>query len=203
MIKNNEITEQYDNNECSCHVTLNLNARFQPMHRHNLEDALEEILSSHNLGYVDGGGTMQLPSGEIEFCDIELMLKDDTEESITTLESIIEKLGVAKGSKLLLWNETDEDVWCERPVGRLEGMALYLNGNDLPAEIYQTCDINYVIEQAESLMEGIGALYSWWEGSQNTALYFYGESYEKMFAAIKTFTEEYPLCQKCVINQIA
>lgn len=203
MIKNNERTDQNDSSEYSCHVTLNLNARFQPMHRHDLEDALEEILSKHKLGYVDGGGTMQSASGEIESCDIELMLKDNTEEGLTSLESIIEKLGVAKGSKLLLWNEADEDVWCERPVGNLEGMALYLNGTDLPAEVYQTSDINYVIEQTESLIKGIGAMYSWWEGPQNTALYFYGESYEKMLAAIKNFTEEYPLCQKCVITQIA
>ena len=203
MIKNNETAEAYDNSKYSYHVTLNLNARLHPMHRYDLEVALEEILSKHKLGCVDGGGTMQLPSGEIEFCDIELMLKDDTEESLATLESIIEKLGVAKGSKLLLWNKTDDEVWCERPVGRLEGMALYLNGTDLPAEIYQNCDINYVIEQTESLMKGIGAMYSWWEGSQNTALYFYGESYEKMLSAIKNFTEEYPLCQKCVIKQIA
>lgn len=203
MINHNERTEQNNNSEYSYHVTLNLNARFQPMHRHNLEDALEKILSGYQLGYVDGGGTMQSVSGEIESCDIELMLKDNSEESLVTLESIIEKLGVAKGSKLLLWNEADEDVLCERPVGNLEGMALYLNGTDLPVEIYQTCDINYVIEQTEALMKGIGAMYSWWEGPQNTALYFYGENYEKMLTAIKNFTEEYPLCQKCVIKQIA
>ena len=203
MINDNEITEQSDKFEYSYHVTLNLNARLHPMHRYDLEVALEEILSERKLGCVDGGGTMQLPSGEIEFCDIELMLQDNTEESLTSLESIIEKLGVAKGSKLLLWNEADEDVWCERPVGNLEGMALYLNGTDLPAEVYQTSDINYVIEQTKSLIKGIGAMYSWWEGPQNTALYFYGESYDKMFAAIKNFTEEYPLCQKCVIKQIA
>ena len=203
MINHNERTEQNNSSEYFYHVTLNLNARFQPMHRHNLEDALEKILSGYQLGYVDGGGTMQSVSGEIESCDIELMLKDNSEENLVTLESIIEKLGVAKGSKLLLWNEADEDVLCERPVGNLEGMALYLNGTDLPVEIYQTCDINYVIEQTEALMKGIGAMYSWWEGPQNTALYFYGENYEKMLTAIKNFTEEYPLCQKCVIKQIA
>lgn len=201
-MENNKITEENNNIEYSYHITLNLNARLQPMHRHDLEDALEHILSKHKLGCVDGGGTMQLPTGEIEFCDIELMLKDDSEESLTTLESIIGRLGVAKGSKLQLWNEDDE-VWCERPVGNLEGMALYLNGTELPAEIYQTCDINYLIERSESLMEGIGGLYSWWEGPQNTALYFYGESYEKMLAAVSGFIEEYPLCRKCVIKQIA
>lgn len=187
----------------SFHVTLNLNARFQPMHRHELEDALEEILSQLKLGYIDGGGTMQFPTGEIKSCDIELILKDDKEKTLKTLESIIEKLGVARGSKLLLWNKEDNKVQCERPVGNLEGMAIYLNGTELPEEVYQTCDINYVIEQAESRMEGIGHLYSWWEGAENTALYFYGQSYEKMVEAVRDFVEEYPLCQKCVIEKIA
>ena len=43
MTKNNERTEQNDSSEYSNHITLNLNARFQPMHRHKLEDALEEM----------------------------------------------------------------------------------------------------------------------------------------------------------------
>lgn len=187
----------------SFHVTLNLNARFQPIHRHELEDALEGILSKLKLGSIEGGGTLQLPSGEISSCDIELMLKDGTEKTLEKLESMIEALGVAKGSKLLLWNKEDSEVQSERPVGNLEGMAIYLNGTELPQEIYQTCDINYVIEQTESRMEGIGRLYSWWEGAENTALYFYGQSYEKMLAAVSGFVKEYPLCQKCAIEQIA
>ena len=52
-------------------LTLNLNSRLQPMHRHDLEDALQEILEKINLGEVMGGGTLQNPqTGEIESCDI-------------------------------------------------------------------------------------------------------------------------------------
>ncbi len=50
--------------------------------------------------------------------------------------------------------------------------AYYSNGVDLPAEIYQTCDINYVIERMEQAIEGIGRMYSYWEGNTYTALYF-------------------------------
>lgn len=203
MNEKNTVVEQDNSEEYPFHVTLNLNARFQPMHRHELEDVLEGLLSKFKLGYIDGGGTMCFPSGEVKFCDIELMLKEDTEESLRALESIIEKLGIAKGSKLLLRNVEDDSIRCERPVGNLEGMALYLNGTELPKEIYQTCDINYVIEQTELRLEGIGRLYSWWEGSEKTALYFYGESYEKMLVAVRDFLEEYPLCQKCLIEKIA
>lgn len=118
------------------HITLSLNARFQTMHRHELEDTLEELLSKTNLGYTDGGCTMQFPSGEIESCDIEIILKDGREENIAELESMIDALGVAKGSKLLLWNEANDVLQSERPAGRLEGMALYLNGTELPEEVY-------------------------------------------------------------------
>lgn len=182
--------------------TLHLNARFQPMHRHDLEDALEELLSKKQIGSVEGGGTAMFPSREVKSCDIELELKDGSKETIAELESIIDALGVPKGSKLL-WFGADGDERIERPVGRLEGMALYLNSTELPQEVYESCDINYVIEQMESRMEEIGRMYSWWEGPQNTALYFYGQSYNKMLAAVQDFIAEYPLCQKCVIERIA
>ena len=105
-----------------------------------------------------------------------------------------------KGSKLILSDTADQK---EIPVGRLEGLALYLNGTELPAEVYKSCDINYAIEQMEERLSGIGRLYSWWEGPSETALYFYGEGYKKMLDAIKDFIEEYPLCQKCRTEQIA
>ena len=182
-------------------ITLNLNARLQPMHRGDLEDALDELLDKSDIGFVDGGGTLMFPSGEVKSCDIELALNDGSGETITKLEKIIDALGIPKGLKLL-WTASDGEK-TERPVGRLEGMALYLNGTDLPKEVYESSDINYVIEQLESRMDGIGRLYSWWEGPEKTALYFYGQSYEKMTAAIQDFITEYPLCQKCVMERIA
>ena len=88
-------------------------------------------------------------------------------------------------------------------MGTLEGLAYYSNGADLPDEIYQTCDINYVIEQMEQAMEGIGRMYSYWEGSTDTALYFYGTSFAEMKEKIEPFIASYPLCQKSRIEQIA
>lgn len=180
------------------YMTLNLNARLQPMHRHKWEDALQYILEQRSLGEIDGGGTMQLPNGEIESCDIEINLIDDTEETIAELAEIVNEFGVPKGSKLIA-----EDF--SVPVGDLEGMALYLNGTELPDEVYQNCDVNHVIERMNALLgDGdIGELYSWWEGPKDTALYFYGKSYEKMLAAVRSFIEKYPLCQKCTIDEIA
>jgi len=52
-------------------------------------------------------------------------------------------------------------------------------------------------------LEGIGRMYSYWEGSTYTALYFYGLSFSKMKESVETFIAQYPLCQKCRIEQIA
>ena len=180
-------------------IVLNLNARFQPMHRGDLEDALDEILGQMELGEVCGGGTLMSPTKEIKSCDIELDIDDD-DKTVETLLDIIDKLGVPKGSKLQFSDRSDKN---DMPIGRLEGLAVYLNGTELSAEVYQSCDINYAIEQMDGRLSGIGRLYSWWEGPQETALYFYGESYEKMLDAVKGFIEEYPLCQKCRVEQIA
>ena len=158
-------------------LTLNLNSRLQPMHRHDLEDALQEILEKGKLGEVTGGGTLQSPHGEIVSCDI---------------------IGIPKGSALLC---TAPEMKIE--VGTLEGLAFYVNGTELPDEIYGSCDINHVIEQMESAIDGIGRFYSYWEGNEWTALYFYGVSFVEMKQKIEPFIASYPLCQKSRIEQIA
>ena len=55
----------------------------------------------------------------------------------------------------------------------------------------------------EQAMEGIGRMYSYWEGSTYTALYFYGTSFAEMKEKIEPFIASYPLCQKSRIEQIA
>lgn len=177
-------------------LTLKLNARFQPKHRFELEDALQEILEKEQAGEVTGGGTAQNPNGEIAYCDIDIYLTEDTPERLNWLVSLLNTIGIPKGSIL-------QGTGPEIEVGPLEGLAYYSNGADLPDEIYQTCDINYVIEQMEQAMEGIGRMYSYWEGSTYTALYFYGTSFAEMKEKIEPFIASYPLCQKSRIEQIA
>lgn len=176
--------------------TLKLNARFQPIHRFELEDALQEILETRQSGEVTGGGTVQKADGEIEYCEINIHLCDSNSDSITWLTSLLHTIGIPKGSVLQYAEQ-------EINVGSLEGLACYLNGRDLSPEIYQTCDINYAIEQLELAMKGIGRMYSYWEGNAYTALYFYGTSYREMKEKITTFIDAYPLCQKCRVVQIA
>lgn len=177
-------------------LTLKLNARFQPKHRFELEDVLQEILEKEKMGEVTGGGTCQNPDGEITYCNIDIHLKDDKPDSVKWLADLINSMGIPKGSIL---QGTESEI----KIGTLEGMAYYSNGVDLPDEVYKTCDINYVIEQMEQAMEGIGRMYSYWEGSVYTALYFYGDSFAEMKKRVQPFIAAYPLCQKSRIEQIA
>ncbi len=177
-------------------VTLRLNARFLPIHRFDLEDALQHILNQLELGEVDGGGTYQAASGEVMGCEIVMLLVSDEQKEIKKLAGIIESMGMPNGSRVIYSGG-------EIPVGTLEGLAVYLNGTDLPAEVYQSCNVNHVISSLEQAMEGVGRMYSYWEGQTVTGLYFYGQSYDSMLAAARPFLDEYPLCRECRTEKIS
>lgn len=176
-------------------LILHLNARFQPKHRFELEDALQEILQKQNAGEITGGGTALKENGEIDSCDIEIDFFDD-EKDLEWFVSLLNAIGIAKGSVL-------QGIEPPIPVGTLEGLAIYMNGTDLSEEIYKNCDINYAIEQLEQAIEGIGRMYSYRELDAFTALYFYGTSFSEMKEKMNPFVSGYPLCQKCRIEQIA
>ena len=178
-------------------VTIEINARLQPFDRGDLyEDPIAEALESTGLGAVVGGGTLMQRSGEVGLCDVHIDIIDSTPESIAKLMEIIEGLRLPKGSFLKAEN-------LEQPVGILEGLALYLNGTELPDEVYKTSDINHVVAKINEMLTGVGAMYSHWRGPEETALYFYGVSFEEMKRKMEPFLAEYPLCQKCRVEQIA
>ncbi|WP_455005146.1 hypothetical protein [Capnocytophaga gingivalis] len=106
-------------------------------------------------------------------------------------------MGVSKGSKL--YNED-----CSYEVGSLEGLGLYINGTDLPEQVYETCDINIVFDTISETLKDVLVLTSYHEGNNETALYFYVKgSFAEAKERIKDFVTSYPLCEKCRIIQIA
>lgn len=180
-------------------IVATLNARIQPMHRHErYEDPLDAVLKQHNIGEISGGGTMQGTDGEIEFCDVKIQATNASMETIALISQTLERLGAPKGSRL-------SDSGVEQPVsfGVNEGLALYLNGTDLPDEVYAKCDSNVVYNELEDALEGTGSIHSWWQGPRETAFYLYGPSFDTMKQLILPFVESYPLCQKARIEKIA
>lgn len=176
-------------------VWLHLNARLQPIHREEIfEELFEEILSGYKFGELLGGGTLQRPTGEVKSCAVEMMIRENKLEEFCAL--VAEMDMIPNGSKLIIGEE-------EIAVGSAEGLALYLNGTDLPAEVYEHCDINYLIEQLDGALEDAKLGFSYWEGSSETALYYYGRSYAEMEERIAPIVEKYPLCAQCKMEQIA
>lgn len=157
------------------------------------------MLQSLALGQVTGGGTQLTdePDG-IEYCDVEILVNDASQATVKTIVNTLEKLGAPKGSVLKFSSEED-DV----PFGKLEGMALFLNGTDLLDEVYSTSDVNEVISTCDKLLEGIGRFRGYWEGSRETALYFYGSSFDAMRSATTEFVGHYPLCESARVVRIA
>ena len=180
-------------------VIARLNARLQPLDRGALyEDPLDDLLQRGGLGRVTGGGTMQGETGEIDFCDVEIELAEESERSLGIVREALERLGAPKGSSLMV----DSGVR-EIPFGNAEGLAVYLNGTDLPDEVYRDSDVNHVYEEFGRLVDGIGSVHSYWEGPTETALYLYGTSFDAMRDALSGFLQSYPLCEKARVVQIA
>lgn len=179
-------------------LVAQLNARLQPVHRGELfEDPLDDALQELGLGSVTGGGTQLGESGEVAHCDIEIEVTAFDERSVQAIINLLEGLGAPRGSKLRAGEQ-------ELPFGNTEGMAIYLNGTDLPDEVYKECDSNVVYSELERLVAGCGGeIYSYWQGPAETALYLYGDSFKAMHDSVADFLATYPLCQKCRVEQIA
>jgi hypothetical protein len=180
-------------------VVVRLNDRAQPLDRGEIyEDPLDEVLKKQGVGSVVGGGTLLSAEGEIEFCDIEIEIHEPTVENIALIRQTLEELGAPRGSTLRIEPELDE-----LPFGNNEGLAVYLNGTDLPDDAYAQCDSNFVYSEFNRLLGSEGKVHSHWQGPTETALYAYGPSFATMQARLAGFLGSYPLCQRARVVQIA
>jgi hypothetical protein len=108
------------------------------------------------------------------------------------------KLELQKAQKIF-WNECLEEF----DIGSKEGLALYLNGTDLSNEIYVEYRLNEVWEEVDQFIQGVGRIMSTWSSPTEVAFYLYGDSFEEMKKKITPFINQYSLCKKCRIEQIA
>jgi hypothetical protein len=181
-------------------VTAQLNHLLMPLDRGDIyEDPLDEALKTVNLGEVDGGGTMQKKTGEIDFIDVEIILYN-LEEGIPFLIKKLEELGAPKSSILHIQDESNPK---QIEFGKKEGLAIYLDGINLPKEVYENSDINDLIEILNNSIINMGTMQSYWQGETETALYFYGENAEMIRNNFMPIIENYPLCKGCRIVTIA
>ena len=181
-------------------IVAQLNAKLMPIDRGDVfEDPLDDVLQKGNLGSVTGGGTMQAadPSDGIKYIDLEICVQDDGPETQNTIITELERLGAPKGSILRV-----EETGTEVSFGTFEGLLLSINGTDLSAEVYESSDINELIEDLRDALGESHAYMGYWQGPKNTDLFFYGPSYESMAEKIQPVRTKYPLCEKSVLKQI-
>ena len=180
-------------------VVAQLNARLQPLHRGEyFEDALDGELKRKGYGEVSGGGSQLSEEGEIEYCDVEVRVSDSSQAIVDLIIGTLDGLGAPKGSTLHV--EADGR---KIGFGRAEGLAVYLNGTDLPDEVYQKGDLNIVYAEFQRLLKGEGRVLSHWQGPKETAFYMYGDSFEAMKARLDPFLGSYPLCERCRVVRVA
>lgn len=180
-------------------VVIHLALRSQPAQRGEyFEDPLEEMLDAEGLGWVVGGETelAEEPAG-VRSCEIELSVRDTTPHTIQKIIAMLELLGAPKGSEIHIPGKAPV------PFGITEGLGLFLNGTDLPSEVYESADINETINGLSNAMSGTGVLRGYWEGNRETALYFYGARFDEMKKAALAYSARDPLCAQCRLEQIA
>ena len=179
-------------------IYVTLNARLRPLDRGSrFEDPLVELLEEkvHELE-VTGGGTLLGANREPANCDIDLSFEDDPTRTLRLVIETLEKLGAPIGSYARFGGEDSTKVM----FGSTEGIGIYLNGTDLPGEVYQSSDVNELIERLGDSVGDAGRMLSYWEGPTETALYFYGPSASAMKRLMADVLASHPLAQRCRIE---
>jgi hypothetical protein len=174
-------------------LRLTINAPLRPDDRgRRYADPLQKLLDRQLPGSrVSGGGTPQGPSGETAWCDIDVEVIGDPAAALRQIVEFLELLGAPKGCTARL---ADDDTVT---FGRTEGVAVYLNGTDLPAHVYAETDVNVLIRMMRERLGSKGRMQSFWEGPRETALYFYGVSAATIRDLITPVLAENLLAQNC------
>lgn len=175
-------------------IVLHLNMRLMPIDRGSLfEDPIDEMLHKYDIGEVTGGGTLLSKEKMPISCDIEFNIKKDRIEDFISF--LIASNTIAKGSSI----EYDDK---KEPIGTLEGLCLTLDGTGLDENVYKENDVNDVIAQIDNLIQDYGYYHSYYNGPENTNLYFYGSSYKEMNKIMAKYIKTSPLCENCKIEEI-
>ena len=184
------------------YLTARINARLQPIDRGDmLEDPLGEFIQQKGWGEVTGGGTQLSDDGGIAFCDLEIGVKQASDEILAGICAHLETLGAPKGSRLL--REGDDDDGDGRPFGVTEGYAFHFNNTDVSEEIQESHQVGSVFEAMQEVLGETARLTGYWNGEAETSVYFYGDSYADIAARLAPLIAENPRCQHGRTEQIA
>jgi hypothetical protein len=176
-----------------------LNARLPgPQRGDRYEDPLAYWLEDRFPGStVTAGGTLRSSDGEPLSCAVRAEVTGDPDEVLDAAATFLESIGAPRGSRLVVGDLPPRDI------GTAEGVAVYLDGHGLPAEVYAAHDINEFLDALHERLQGHGVLQAFWEGPQETAVYAYGPSAIDIESAVSPFLAEHPLAQNSRVERIA
>jgi len=153
------------------------------------EDPLQAILESMGLGRVTGGGSQLDELGGITYADIEIELAN-VDEALRIVAEALEAAGAPQGSELI--QASDNRVL--REFGKLQCLAIYLDGTSLPDEVYAELDFEATVA-AIGAAAGDDSYRGFWQGPEETALFLFGPDAEAMFARVEPVLRRLPIGQ--------
>jgi hypothetical protein len=160
------------------------------------EVPLMSVLRAYKLGDIIGRGAQLNMELEIEFAELELEI-DNLDEGIDMVKRVLEQAGAPAGSEFRFLLDGNETVI---PFGKQEGLAIYLDGVNLPDDVYETCNINELAGLISGGLSSAGAeIRGSWVGRNETSLYIYGPSAETIYETIEPALSAYPLCRNARI----
>jgi hypothetical protein len=164
------------------------------------EEPLAKKLYEYDAGEVTGGGTRLAPDGGIAYIDLELHLKD-LDAALELCKLVLEFYGAPKGSQFLCYEGEKET---KIPFGTSEGVALLLDGVNLPKEVYEKYGLGELMETLQpSLGREVGDYHSCRTLDEVTEVYFYGPSADRLLEVIAPLQQTFPLCQNSTTRKLA
>ena len=182
-------------------ITFNVNDRIGPIDRSlTYTEPIANFLQSKNWGKVVNEGTFLQKSGEISGCDIqiELIPHADFKLFITQIASVVEELGMPKGSNLII-ERTNKQI----KVGRMEGLALYLTKNFNNNAGLSTEEVENFARSLHDTVGHTNLVDRSWSGEKEEAAYFYNTSFQEMQEDVQECLVRYNLMEFSRIVQIA
>jgi len=156
------------------------------------EIPLQAALRARGMGEVIGSSSQMNMELEVESVEIDLNLAN-LDEAVDLVKRVLENAGAPVGSELRFRRDENEVVV---PFGTLEGLAVYLDGVNLPDSVYEKCNTNELAGLILGTLSSVGGeIRGSWVGRNETSIYMYGPNAETMFARIEPMLASYPLCQ--------
>ena len=155
-------------------------------------ERLNEALAISQWGEVVEHSVQREERGEPRSSRCALKVPALHDKQIEGLVELLSDYGAPLGSLMRFQRPQDESIQA-RAFGRVKGFALYLDGVTLDPKIYKKYDLDRALEAVDHELGESGAVYGYWQGPRETAIYAYGDQIEVMREELKRLRSKHPL----------